>query len=50
MWLGYTTFLDMTTNETTSEHPVSKELIDILRHADFEPNPEDPNFEYCPLQ
>ncbi|RYP34849.1 hypothetical protein DL767_004074 [Monosporascus sp. MG133] len=38
----------MITNETTSEHPVFKELITILHDIDIFPNPEDWEFENCP--
>ncbi|RYO99953.1 hypothetical protein DL764_006642 [Monosporascus ibericus] len=38
----------MITNDTTSEHPVFKELITILRAIDICPNPEDWEFTHCP--
>ncbi|RYP57579.1 hypothetical protein DL770_010632 [Monosporascus sp. CRB-9-2] len=40
----------MSTNETTSEHPVFKELITILRGIDTCPNPEDWEFIQCPAK
>ncbi|RYP46795.1 hypothetical protein DL768_007037 [Monosporascus sp. mg162] len=45
--LCYTTFFNLITNEMTSEHPVFKELITILRHIDICSNPEDWEFEKC---